>query len=503
MSFIDGIRRFFTGRPRQVRQPFQFSVRGKYDAARLGDRNENHWLNADCLDADAAHSPTIRKRIATRARLETGNNGFGKGINLTQANYVVGRGPKLQMQTQSSGFNALVEAKWKQWAKKAGLARKLRTAEKAKVCDGEAFLIIRKNPNLGDPVKLDLAGIECEQCATPNLNFAEVNHIDGIKFDEFGNVEYYEVLKRHPGGLWASFDNQVPDRIDARFVLHWYREDRPGQHRGVSEITSTLNRSAETRRYREATIAAAENIADLSVLLTTQAMPNEGPDQGTPFSSMPMERGMITQMPFGHNVFQPKPEQPAATYSEFVGSQISEEARPLNQPRNIAMCDSSDYSFSGGQLDHLTYFVSIDVEREDCQDMVLDKLFDVWFPLAVDAYGWDVSAFSSPAHSWAWPARPVIDGEKVANANRTNLATGCATLRRIWAEAGEDFDDVVAEMVMDYGLSEEEVKQILVEAIFKNGNGQQQQQQTTPEPPPPPKKAARANGINRLAGILQ
>jgi len=491
MSFISGIRRLFH------RRPTPRVIHARYDAARTGDRNQKHWVDVDSLDADASHSPEVRKRISTRARLETGNNGFGKGINLTQANYVIGLGPKLQLGTQSTGFNAMVEAAWKRWAKSAGLARKLRTACKAKVQDGEAFIIVRTNPNIADPVKLDLVGIECEQCATPTLPYAEVGHIDGIKFDQYGNVEYYEVLKRHPGGLWATFDD-TPERIPNRFMLHWFREDRPGQHRGVSEVSSTLNRFAEDRRYREATIAAAENIANLSILLKTQAMPDDGPDASPPFQSFPMERGMITQLPWGHEAMQPKAEQPVATYGEFVGAQISEEARPLNMPRNIAACDSSDYSFSGGQLDHLTYFVSIDVERDDCESMMLDKLFEVWFPMAAEAYGWNQPAFTSPTHSWSWPARPVIDGEKVANANRTNLATGCATLRRIWAEQGEDFDDVVQEMANDYGVTVDDVKRTLAAAIFTNGNGQTQPPSKPEEVPP---RKVKANGHNRLAEI--
>jgi capsid protein len=501
MSILGAIRRIFSREPsRAVDYPRM--VRGTYDAARTGDRNEKHWVGADCLDADAAHSPSIRRRISTRARMETGNNGFGKGINLTQANYVVGLGPMLQMGTQNKPFNAMVEARWKSWAKRSGLARKLRTACKAKVSDGESFIIVRVNPNIADAVKLDLVGIECEQCASPNLPYAELNRIDGIKFDEFGNVLWYEVLKRHPGGQFAIFNSET-ENVPARYMLHWYREDRPGQHRGISEITPTLNRFAEDRRYREATIAAAENIANLSVLLETQGMPDDGPDASPPFQAFPMERGMITQLPYGHKMSQPKSEQPTAGYGEFVGAQISEEARPLNMPRNIAACDSSDYSFSGGQLDHLTYFVSIDVERDDCENMVLDKLFEVWFPLAVEAYGWTVTDSPVPSHSWSWPARPVIDGEKVANASRTNLSTGCATLRQLWAAQGQDFDDVVTEMANDYGVSEAEVKKILIDAIFKNGNPQGQQPAKPEELPPKKQPAAKANGHNRLAEVLQ
>ena len=472
-----------------------------YDAARPDGRNKQHWTSADALDANLSNSLSVRTTLIKRSRYETGNNGNGAGIVLTQSNYVVGRGPKLRMQTGSAGFNAMIEAAWERWWKAVAGARKLRTAVKAKVRDGETFLIARTNPRLPDEVKIDLVGIEAEQCTSHYSGAAEEYHVDGIQFDEFGNPEYYEILRHHPGGDWATY-NEQPERIPAKFVFHLQREDRFGAARAVPELTPSLNTFAGGRRFREAVLAAAENIANFSIILQTQAPPDNGPTKMRPFDTLPMEKGMMVGAPMGWDAFQPKAEQPSANYDTFTRSQTCESARPLNMPYNIAAADSSGYSFSGGRLDHLTYFVSVDVEQADLEDMGLDPLFSLWFEEAVKVYGWSVPESPAPSHTWDWPAKPQIDDAKTAGARQTDLGTGVKSLRRVYAEDGLDFEDELPAMAQDYGVTVDEMRAVLLKKHFGGGTPEQEpppsvedQDQEDQEEMPP----ARANGVNRIA----
>jgi capsid protein len=482
--------------PRSSREPATVDmdtprpIGGSYDAASLDGMNTRHWLAADALDADSANSKTVRQRISRRARYELSNNGQGKGVQLTQANYVVGRGPKLRMQTGSPRFNSMIEAEWKRWAKEAKLAKKLRTTIKAKVSDGEPFFIITQNPKMRHRVKLGLRMVECEQVTTPYLGANEPNKIDGIEFDEYGNVLFYDVLKHHPGSQWSGLGQEV-DQVPARFMLHLFREDRAGQHRGVSEVAPSLNCYAQGRRFREAVLVGAENIANFSLFLKTQADPSIETDIVRPLSTYPMEKGMMTALPAGYDGFQPKPEQPSATYKDFTREQSGEQARPLNMPNNIARADSSGYSFSGGKLDHLTYFVSVDVEQQDVEEDVLDPLFAVWFAEAVHRFGWGVPDDPPPNHGWDWPEKPVIDEVKHANANKTNLSTGVAVLRRVYAQNGLDLEEELPRMAEDYGITVDEMRAALFEAHFGRSASAQQSDDKPISPP--------TQGRNRLA----
>jgi len=454
MGMIAALRRAFSAPPQRTPlapDPRHRPIQASYDAASLTGQNVNHWLAADALDADAANSKTVRSRISRRSRSELSNNGQGKGIQLTQANYLIGRGPKLRMETGNDGFNRMVESAWKGWCREVRLAKKLRTMVKAKVSDGEAITILAQNPGMRHPVKLFPRLIECEQCSTPYLGANEPNKIDGIEFDEFGNPTFYDILKQHPGSSWPVLRAEV-ERILARFVLHLYREDRPGQHRGVGELHPSLNLFAQGRRYREATVAAAENIANFSLFIKTQNSPNTAVDQVTPLTTLPIEKSMMVALPHGWDGFQPKAEQPSATYGEFTRAQSCEQARPLNMPYNIAAADSSGYSFSGGKLDHLTYFVAVDVEQSEIEDDVLEPLFDVWFAEAVHRYGWSVPESPAPSHGWDWARKPVIDEAKTAGARKVDLSTGAQHRRRLLAEDGLDVDDEDAAAAADLGL---------------------------------------------------
>ena len=496
MGLVDSIRRVFSRRePATVDMDTPRPIRGSYDAASLDGINTQHWAAADALDADSANSKTVRRRISQRARYELNNNGQGKGIQLTQANYVVGRGPKLRMQTGSPRFNSMVEAEWKKWAKEVKFAKKLRTAIKAKVSDGETFIIIAQNPRMRHRVKLGLRMVECEQVTTPYLGANEPNKIDGIEFDEYGNSLWYDVLKYHPGSSWSGL-NQETERVPARFMLHLFREDRAGQHRGVSEIHPSLNLFAQGRRYREATVAAAENIANISLLLTTQVTPNEGADVVRPFSTFPLEKGTMMMAPYGFGVEQPKAEQPTTTYEEFTRTQSGEQARPINMPNNIARADSSGYSFSGGKLDHHTYFVSVDVEQDDIEEDVLDPLFEVWFAEAVLRFGWTVPADPPPNHAWGWQRKPVIDEAKTATARKTDLSSGVGSLLRIAHEDNLDPEDEWPREAALYGITIEELRAAKFRAAYGGGASVKEpdDQDYYDEPTPSPTR-----GRNRLA----
>jgi capsid protein len=161
-----------------------------------------------------------------------------------------------------------------------------------------------------------------------------------------------------------------------------------------------------------------------------------------------------------------KAEHPGTTYEAFHASQVNEMARPKSIPQNLAMCNSSGYNFASGKLDHGTYFLTIDIEREDCVDTVLDPLFARWFERAILVYGWGFDATLGKRHSWDWPHHPVGDPESEANATDKRLKNGSTSLSQVYAEQGLDFEDHVAEMAADYGVSVDEMRKILREQNF-------------------------------------
>ena len=461
-------------------------IRASHDAIRDGNETVNIWANADALDADASNSLAVRQKYRYRSRYERANSGQCAGIVGTQANYVIGKGPKLRMQTGSPGFNSMVEDAWNRWAKAVGFARKLRTMQKAKTGDGEAVALLVHNPGNNDLVKLDLSLVECDRLTAPVMRADDKNYVDGVHFDDYGNPTKYDILERHPGAAWFQVPQKESKTYDAKHVCHWFDENRPGQHRGIPDIGPGLNTFATGRRWREAVVASAETAADFSVIVE-MGMANEGNDEVAPFTTLPIEKRTMMATPAGATARQLRAEQPTTNFDMLNDALISDEARSLHMPRNIAACDSSGYSFSGGQLDHQTYFVSIEVADQDCEEAVVDKAFAAWFIEAVGVYGWSVPATPDPRHAWAWPGRPKIDPLKTANARKVDLSTGTMSPSDVAAEDGDDFEDRLDRLASDYGLTVDEMRKKLLESNFQKVGGAQNVE------PPPDKKAKPAD----------
>ena len=84
-----------------------------------------------------------------------------------------------------------------------------------------------------------------------------------------------------------------------------------------------------------------------------------------------------------------KAEQPATTYPDFKNEIINETARRLNIPFNVAACNSSDYNYASGRLDHQTYFKSIRVERSELEAVALDRILYAWLAEARASEAWN------------------------------------------------------------------------------------------------------------------
>lgn len=437
-----------------------------YDAARTSDEFKNIWANADRYDADSAHSRQVRHNLISRSRYEINNNGYSDGIAQTYATDVVGVGPSLRMQTGSEGFNRLIETEWHRWSQAAKFRRKLWCLAHAKHSDGEGFGVLRRNPRLSHPVQLDLVLHEAEQFQSPS-GLIGPNQVDGIQLDEFGNPLYYEMLREHPGSTNRQTFDLVPERIDAQYVLHWFKMRRPGQHRAVPECASTLNAGAAARRWRESTLAAAETAADFTMFIKTTMTPEDAATVA-PMSTLDINKRMMTALPENYEPFQMSAEHPTATYEAFHKSLVNEQARPKSMPYNKAACDSSSYNYASGRLDHQTYYAALDVDREDCNDLVLDPVFSLWFDWAVMRFGWlggrpEAISLGARSHVWDWPKHRVADVESEANANQTKLRSGQAFHSQLFAEQGLDFEDEIAKAAEAYAVDPDELRRRLLD----------------------------------------
>jgi capsid protein len=468
------------------------AARLQYDAARDTPEFANHWLAADHLDADSAHNPVVRRKLRSRSRYEAGSNGYYSGSLSTAAQYLVGAaGPSLRMLTGIAGFDRAVEISWYRWAKEIQLRRKLLCIVLSWLRDGEGFAIAANNPKLRGRIKLDLQLLETDSVSHgAELPWGSAGVIDGIEFDAFGNPETYMVIP-HPGGAAAQTGKATP--IPAEFMLHVYSLTRANQHRGVPGFTPSLNTGAGSRRYREAVLSAAETAADLPIILRTMLPPEEAMSLA-PFGQFPMPKRSSIALPEGWQGEQMDAVQPTAQYESFLRSQCSELGRPKSMPASLVTGDASDVSFSGAKVETTPFYLGLGCDREDLNDTALDKLFSLWWSESVREFNWQSDPETPPDHQWDYPQFPVADEVSDAQQIDKRLRNGTLSLSAAYALRGLDFEDEVAKMAADYGVSADEVKRALFRAIFND-----KAQQADVSPPTPPADPAPTEGSDANA----
>ena len=423
-------------------------IRGRYDAAATNRDNARHWSQADFTSPDAEADAGVRRLLRARARYEVTNNSYARGIVRTLAHDCVGTGPRLQMASGDDSYNADVEQAFAKWSKRVRLAAKLRTMRMARCQDGEAFAILTDNPGLEDsPVHLDLQLVEADRVTDEGAPIDE-NSVDGVRFDAFGNPSAYRVLLHHPGGADSDGEAMI---VPARSMIHLFLEERPGQHRGVPEIVSSLPLFAQLRRYTLAVLAAAESAADFAGILYTDA-PANGTENVEAMDMIQLERNMLLTMPGGWKMSQVDAKQPAATYAEFKREILNEIARCVSMPFNVAAGNSSGYNYASGRLDHQVYRKAIAIDRQIFTDDLLDRLFPAWLR------EWTLVSGRTPKgddHTWFWDGNEHVDPLKEASAQVARLGANTTTLAEEYARQGKDWEVEIRQRARELRLLKE------------------------------------------------
>jgi len=270
------------------------------------------------------------------------------------------------------------------------------------------------------------------------------------------------ILKGHPGDTRSGYLGLEYDRVPAESVIHYFRSDRPGQSRGVPDITPALPLFAQLRRFTLAVLGAAETAADFAGILYTDAPANGEAEAVEPMDAIELEARSLLTMPGGWKMAQMQAEQPATTYAEFKREILNEIARCLNMPFNVAACNSSGYNYASGRLDHQTYFKSIRVEQEHLACVVLDRLLHAWLreavlvtdllPLRVRTL---IATGQSPPRQWFWDGNEHVDPAKEATAQATRLTSNTTTLAAEFAKQGRDWESELRQRAKEVALMKE------------------------------------------------
>jgi lambda family phage portal protein len=401
-------------------------IAARYDAAQTTPENRRHWAMADALGPDASNSAAVRRLLRERSRLECANNCYAAGALQSLGNDIVGTGPRLLVRAGDRAVARRIEQAFARWARATRLTVKLQTMVKARVRDGEAFGLLVNNTRLRSEVLLDMRLIEADMVRAPTGRQDGPLFVDGVEYDEAWNPVKYWVLDQHPG---EAIGQPVAKEYDASVVVHTYREDRPGQSRGVPELTPALGLFALLRQFILATVRAADHAADYAAVMHTTLPTVEAAEvYGT--DTLDIERGTVSALPEGWSLTQLEARHPNASFREFKGEILDEIGRALQMPSNIIRGNSAGYNYASGRLDHQVYRRNIAVYRADIERSVLDEILAAWVREAslVGIIPAEMRDSLEIPHEWLWPGFLHVDPNKEAMAQERRLANHTSTL---------------------------------------------------------------------------
>ena len=465
----------------KVRQQLAASRRraienGETFNAAFDNAERNSKLNelfARATHATGTMSPSERRTLVDRSRYEILEaNGHYKGIGRAAISLVLGRGAFVEVKQEGMPTTdaRMIEQKFNAWFKLVNGARKLRVMGWAKITDGSGLAMITNNPKLakrGDGITLDFVPFEDEQIQRPlmfNDKPSEWNRnylLDGKEFDDFGNPERYWVTQNHP----IDDPTATATPVDAEYVIDVWSWERPSQGRGNPEMGTVVGDGPMMRIYEQAVVDCAATAAKHSAIFKTNtAVFTDGEAVYDPiggFVEVPLNTGVGTFLPDGHDVTQLKAEQPTATYSDFMRTKVVAAGRPIGQPPQISTGDAAGINYAGGQLSRQDYSADVDVQHQDWEMLALSKLFRHWLEEAALAGVIPRKYRDSDQvnHEWRWTRQTHQDPQKEYTGRSIAVKTGLTSVA-YWQEAdGVDPEEEDLSAARSLGLSIEKFRE--------------------------------------------
>ena len=108
-----------------------------------------------------------------------------------------------------------------------------------------------------------------------NVQHEKNNVVMGIEFDGIGRRSFYHLWRNHPSESGTLSGNvRVP--VSANDVIHLFRRLRPGQQRGVPELTAVLTRLYDIDEMQDSTLMKQKTAALFGWIVTKKSPDTSG-----------------------------------------------------------------------------------------------------------------------------------------------------------------------------------------------------------------------------------
>lgn len=424
-------------------------------------------------------------KLRARSRELARNDGYAKRYMELLKTYVVGSEgiqlqPILRLPDGSLDVaqNAAIKVAWEAWSPWADLSGRQAFQELAVSVietvakDGEVFVHKVIDPELHFGCAIRLIDADFLDVDMSNKKMRNGNHvIQGIEMDDNRKVIAYHFFTRHPQDtLTPAREAGRRTRIEAKDIIHIYRQDRPNQTRGIpwmSSILYSLRMLSEAKRYE---LIAARTAAGKMGFIekSSEAAPDELDDLDSDTElDQPQRRilpggpGEIGELEFGETFKSWDPQHPNSAFESFTRLELQTIASGLGVSYQSLSSDLSGTSYSSGRLGSV-------LERDMFRSLQMwfarvfyNEVYNSWIEAALlsnqlklktripaDYQGWDKIKWQPRGFIW-------IDPKKDLEAYERGIALGLASRTDILNSLGLDLTEVFTNLAAENALADE------------------------------------------------
>lgn len=477
MNFLDraisGVAPIWAKKRMQARMAMKLAT-AHYDAATTGRRSKS-WRPSG-TDADGAASR--RDRLAYVSRDMIRNTPFAFRAQQVITNNVVGDGiiPKVTGGTEALKRRGLelvnrhldttaIDADGRQ--NLYGLQRLAMNA----IIDAGEVIIRRRRRNRSDglPLPFQIQVLEADYIDTAwDGVSANGNPIkEGIEYDLIGRRVAYYLYDDHPGAALQGITRGrfVSRRVPASEILHIYRQDRPGQMRGVSWYAPIALNLSDLGDYQDAQLVRQKIAACFAAFRYTVDGELPAPDDEDPANvGTTLNPGAISTLAPGEDIRFADPPG-VDGFDEFNRVVLRSVAAGLGITYEALVGDMSQVNFSSARMGRLE--MNRNVSSWQWLMMIPQFLdpFAKWFLEAWAKQDIDERIATRAGMQWAPPHQTIVDPTREIPAMMTAISGGLQSWQGTVRSLGHDPERLLEE------IAEDRQRQISAQLAFKDAPG--------------------------------
>jgi lambda family phage portal protein len=447
-SFYSRVKGIFT---RLISEPV-------YDTA-SGARRLRAWV-VPSSGPNAAGNESLTT-IRNRSRDLTRKFPLLNGAYDTITANIVGIGLKALSKAESKADKDLIKAVWDEWCGECdadgvnSYASILELAVRGRYESGEVFIRHRPLKPGTKRVPYQIQILEAEFVPeTMNEQTKEGNTIiAGIEFDASGQRVAYHMYNRHP--YEKSVSGEVPKtvRVPAEQVMHYYKQLRPGQIRGLPEGFSAHFKARELLIYDEAELAKKQTAALMAGFITSpegNSVINEDSLDGeaAPGEAIgKLEPASLYYLEPGEDVKFSNPVDSGASYEPFLKATLRSLAASLNMTYEEFSLDLSGVNFSSIRAGLNQSQRKYHKEQARLVHMVCMPIWNAFFDAALLAGifnfpGYAASPEKYRAVRFQTPGWSYVNPLQEIQAQKEQVKAGFKSREQVVAESGGDVEEV-------------------------------------------------------------